>query len=81
MIRETSCGRRFRENWECLQFTRLEIEVGFLQYVRRIDPAAEPPIQTQADHLPQTLTIAIEQRSQRSLVTFGGSLEKVVDFG
>ena len=53
-----------------------DVEVGVLEDVGGIDPAREPAVEPQADHPPQPVAIAVEQRGQGRLVAGQGALEK-----
>ena len=52
-----------------------DVEIRVLEHVRGVDPAREPAIQPQADHLPQPIARAVEQRGQRRLVALQGAPE------
>ena len=53
-----------------------DVEIGLLEHVGRIDPAGEPAVEPQADHPPQPVAIAVEERGQRRLVAGHGALDK-----
>ena len=57
-----------------------DVEIRLLEYVGGVDPAREPVVQPQADHPPQPIAIAVEERSQGRLVA-GQSAQDEVDLG
>ena len=55
-----------------------DVEIGLLEDVGRIDPAGEPAVEPQADHPPEPLAIAVEERGQRRLVAGQGAAEEKI---
>ena len=53
-----------------------DIEIRLLEHVGGIDPAREPAVEPQADHPPQPIAIAVEERGQGRLVAGQGALEE-----
>jgi hypothetical protein len=52
------------------------LDVGVLDHVGGIDPALEPAVQTQGDHPPQPVAVAVEQGPPRLRVTRCGTAEQ-----
>ena len=53
-----------------------DVEIRVLEHVGRIDPAREPAVEPQADHPPQPVAIAVEERGEGRLITGQGAAEE-----
>jgi hypothetical protein len=57
-----------------------DLKIGLLEHVRRVDPPPEPPVDAQANHVPQPLAVPGEQLGQRPLVAHLEAAEQVIIF-
>jgi hypothetical protein len=54
------------------------LEIGPLEHIRRVDPPPEPPVDAQANHVPQPLAVPGEYLGQCPLVANLEAAEQVI---
>jgi hypothetical protein len=55
-----------------------QIEISVLNHIRRVDPALQPGIQAESNHLAETRPMALEQLRKRTFLPGGRSLDEIM---
>ena len=56
------------------------IQIRFLNYVRRVEPSPEPPVQAQVDHPQEAIPMPLEQLRERRAIPRSGEPEESACF-
>ena len=57
-----------------------DIQIRFLDHVRRVEPSPEPPVQAQVDHPAEPVTVPLEQLREGQAIPRSGAPEESACF-